>query len=133
MGADTSQERRDHSVGDLVKQLSTETSTLIRQEMALARAELSEQGRKAGAGAGMFGGAGLLGLGAFGALTACLILALDTAMDSWLAALIVTLVYAAVAGVLALRGRNKIKDAGTPAEQTIETVKEDIRWVKTQK
>ena len=133
MATDSQTDLRERSVGELVKQLSNETSTLIRQEMALARAELSEQGKKAGAGAGMFGGAGLLGLGAFGALTACFILALDTAMDGWLAALIVAAVYAAIAGVLALQGRNKIKDATPPAPQTVETVKEDVQWAKTLK
>lgn len=133
MAGPSSPDLRDRPIGELLKQLSEETSTLVRQEMALARAELTQQGKQAGKGAGMFGGAGLFGLGAFGALTACLILALDTAMAGWLAALIVTAVYAAIAGVLALQGRNKIKDATPPAEQTKESVKEDVRWVKTRK
>ncbi|HYF25453.1 MAG TPA: phage holin family protein [Baekduia sp.] len=133
MAGPSSPDLRDRPIGELLKQLSEETSTLVRQEMALARAELTQQGKQAGKGAGMFGGAGLFGLGAFGALTACLILALDTAMAGWLAALVVTAVYAAIAGVLALQGRNKIKDATPPAEQTKESVKEDVRWVKTRK
>src|SRR5215213_11998554 len=95
---------REQSIGDLLKQLSAETSTLIRQEMALARAELTEQGKRAGAGAGMLGGAGVAGLLTLGALTATLIGVLDTAMAFWLAALIVTIVWAAIAGVLALQG-----------------------------
>ena len=122
---------REQSIGDLLKQLSQETSTLVRQEMALARAELTEQGKRAGTGAGMLGGAGVAGLLTLGALTATLIGVLDTAMAFWLAALIVTAVWAAVAGVLALQGRNKIKDATPPAPQTVETVKEDVRWAKT--
>ena len=130
----TSDDPRDASFGELVKQLSSDTSTLIRQEMALARAELKEQGKKAGVGAGMFGAAGLLGLGAFGALTACLIALLATAIDHvWLAALIVAIVYAAIAGVLALQGKNKIKEATPPAPQTVETVKEDVEWAKTRR
>jgi uncharacterized membrane protein YqjE len=122
---------REQSVGDLLKRLSQETSTLVKQEMALARAELTEQGKRAGTGAGMLGGAGVAGLLTLGALTATVIGVLDTAMAFWLAALIVTVVWAAVAGVLALQGRNKIKEATPPAPQTTETVKEDVRWAKT--
>jgi uncharacterized membrane protein YqjE len=122
---------REQSIGDLLKRLSQETSTLVKQEMALARAELTEQGKRAGTGAGMLGGAGVAGLLTLGALTATLIGVLDTAMAFWLAALIVTVVWAAVAGVLALQGRNKIKEATPPAPQTVETVKEDVRWAKT--
>ena len=122
---------REKSLGELVSQLSSETSTLIKQEMALARAELTEQGRRAGTGAGMLGGAGVAGLLTLGSLTAMLIALLDTGMKTWLAALIVTVVWAAVAGVLALQGRNKIKEATPPAPQTVETVKEDVRWAKT--
>jgi uncharacterized membrane protein YqjE len=125
------QQLRDDSIGDLLKQLSQDTSTLVRQEMALARAELTEQGKRAGTGAGMLGGAGVAGLLTLGALTATVIGVLDTAMAFWLAALIVTVVWAAIAGVLALQGRNKIKEAGPPAPQTVETVKEDVRWAKT--
>jgi uncharacterized membrane protein YqjE len=126
-----SQDLREKSIGELVSQLSSETSTLIKQEMALARAELTEQGKRAGTGAGMLGGAGVAGLLTLGSLTAMIIALLDTAMDLWLAALIVTVVWAAVAGVLALQGRNKIKEATPPAPQTVETVKEDVRWAKT--
>jgi uncharacterized membrane protein YqjE len=122
---------REESIGDLLKRLSQETSTLVKQEMALARAELTEQGKRAGAGAGMLGGAGAAALLMLGALTATAIGVLDTAMAFWLAALIVTVVWAAIAGVLALQGRNKIKQATPPAPQTQETVKEDIRWAKT--
>lgn len=124
-------ELRDQPIGDLLKRLSEETSTLVRQEMALARAELTEQGKRAGTGAGMLGGAGVAVLLMLGALTATAIGVLDTAMAFWLAALIVTVVWAAVAGVLALQGRNKIRQATPPAPQTVETVKEDVRWAKT--
>jgi uncharacterized membrane protein YqjE len=123
---------RERSVPELLKQLSTDTSTLVKQEMALARAEIAEQGKKAGIGAGLFGAAGALGLVALGALTATLILLLDKAMDAWVAALIVTVVEGAIAGLLALNGRNKIKEATPPAPQTAETVKEDVEWAKTQ-
>jgi hypothetical protein len=125
------QQLREQPIGDLLKRLSEETSTLVRQEMALARAEITEQGKRAGTGAGMLGGAGVAGLLMLGALTATVIGVLDTGMAFWLAALIVTVVWTAVAGVLALQGRNKIKEATPPAPQTVETVKEDVRWAKT--
>jgi len=125
---------RQEPIGDLLKRLSNETTQLVRQELELAKAELTEKGKKAGQGAGMFGAAGLTALLSLGALTACLILALDHAVADWLAALIVTAVWAAVAGVLALRGRDKVHEATPPVpEQTIETVKEDVQWAKTQR
>ena len=124
---------RDRSLGELLKQLSQETTRLVHQELELAKAELQHKGRQAGAGAGLFGGAGALGLAALGALTACLILALNAIMPAWLAALIVTVVYGVIAAVLALQGRDKVKQMGSPVpEQTIETVKEDVEWVRTQ-
>jgi len=124
-------ELRDHSIGELLRELSQETATLVRQELALARAELEQQGRRAGVGAGMLGGAGIAVLLALGALTATVIAVLATAMDTWVAGLIVTVVWAAVAGGLALQGKNKIAQATPPVPQTVETVKEDVQWVKT--
>ena len=122
----------DRPVGELLKQLSEQTSTLVRQEMELAKAELTEKGKRAGIGAGMFGGAGLLGLYAMGALTACLILALAEAMDGWLAALIVAAVYGLIAGGLALTGKEQVSRATPPApEQATASVKEDVEWAKT--
>jgi hypothetical protein len=120
------------SVAELVKQLSEQTSRLARQEVELAKAELAVKGKRAGIGAGMFGGAGLFGLYALGALTAAAILALATAVAGWLAALIVAVVYGAIAGVLALQGKNKVQAATPPVpEQATESVKEDVRWAKT--
>ena len=123
----------DRSMGELLKQLSQETTQLVHQELELAKAELTQKGKQAGAGAGLFGAAGALGLAALGALTACFILALNAIMPAWLAALIVAVVYGAIAAFLALRGRDKVKQA-TPLvpEQTVETVKEDVEWAKTQ-
>jgi nitrate/nitrite transporter NarK len=105
----------------------------VRKEIELAKAELGEKGKKAGQGAGMFGGAGLFGVFAFAALTTAIIAALDSAMELWLAALIVAVVYGAIAAVLALQGRNKVQEAGPPVpEQATESVKEDVQWAKTQ-
>ena len=132
MTAEPDNELRDHSTGDLLKRLSNETTTLVRQEIELMKAELAEKAKPAGIGAGMFGGAGLFGLGAFLALTAFFIALLDGAMPIWLAALVVAVVYGAIAGVLALRGRQKVKEATPVApEQTMESVKEDVQWAKT--
>jgi len=122
----------ERPVGELLKELSNQTTALVRQELELAKAEMAEKGKKAGLGAGMFGGAGLVGLLALGALTACLIAALATGMDLWLAALIVAVVYAAIAGALALAGKRKTQEATPPApEQAIESTKEDVQWAKT--
>jgi len=126
-----SAELRERSVGELLKQLANETTTLMRQELELAKAEMREKAGKAGPGFGMWGAAGAMALLALGSLTAFLILALDGAMPNWLAALILGLVYAAIAGLLYLRGKRKVDEAGSPVpEQTIETLKEDVQWAK---
>ena len=123
---------RDESIAELVKRLAEQTNTLVHQEIELAKAELSEKGRIAGAGAAMLGAAAFVGLLAAGALTATLIAVLDLAMATWLAALIVTVVFAAVAAVLAATGRKQIREAAPPVpEQAIDSVKEDVQWAKT--
>lgn len=120
------------SVAELVKQLSEQTSRLAREEVELAKAELAAKGKRAGIGAGMFGGAGMAGFYAVGALTATAILALATAVAAWLAALIVTVVLGVIAGVLALQGKSKLQQATPPVpEQATESVKEDVQWAKT--
>jgi uncharacterized membrane protein YqjE len=121
---------RDRPVGELVKDLSQQTSTLVRQEIELARAELQQKGRVAGKGAGLMGGAAVAGLLALGALSAALIALLDKAMATWLAALIVMALWAILALALAQAGRKALKRATPPAPQTVETVKEDIQWAK---
>jgi uncharacterized membrane protein YqjE len=122
---------REHGIGELVKELSGQISTLVRQELELAKVEVADKGKKAGAGAGMFGGAGVAGLLALGSLTALAILVLSIFLPDWAAALIVTLIWSAVAGVLALQGREKLRELGKPVpEQTIETIKEDVEWAK---
>src|SRR2546423_13942099 len=88
----------ERSLAELARQLSDQTTELVRQEVELAKAELQIKGKKIGLGAGMFGGAGIVGLYAVGALTACPIPALSEAMAGWVAARIVTGVFAAVAG-----------------------------------
>jgi hypothetical protein len=123
---------RDQSIAELVKDLATETSTLVRQEIELAKAEMADRAKRAGQGAGMLAGGAVAALLALGALTACLIAALDLATPTWLAALIVAVVYAAIAGVLAVTGRKQVQEATPPVpEETIESVKEDVQWAKT--
>ena len=122
----------DRPIGDLVRQLSDQTTTLVRQEIELAKAEMTAKGKQVGMGAGAFGGAALFGLYAVGAITACLILALSTAVAGWLAALIVGVVYAAIAGVLALIGKKKTQAGAPPVpERAISSTKEDVEWAKT--
>jgi hypothetical protein len=128
---ETSTAQNDRSVAELVRELSEQSSTLARKEVELAKAEMAIKARRLGIGAGAFGAAAIVGLFALGGLTATLILALATAVDPWLAALIVTAAYGAIAGGLALAGRNRV-EAGTPPvpEQAIDSAKEDIERAK---
>jgi hypothetical protein len=121
---------KDRPIGELLKELSQQTATLVRKEMELVKAEVTTQGKKAGLGAALFGGAGAIGLATLGAFTAFLILLLNEWMPAWAAALIVTAVYGIVTAVLVMRGKEKVQEATPPAPQTVETVKEDIEWAK---
>ena len=125
-------DQRDRPIGELVKDLAGQTSTLVRQEIKLAQAELTTKGKTAGRGVGMLVGAAIAGLLALIALTWGLIAALDTGLPLWLAALIVMLLWGVVGAVLATRGRKELQQATPPVPQTVETVKEDIQWAKTQ-
>lgn len=125
------QETRDQSVSELVQQASNQAALLVRDEIKLAQVELQEKGKRAGIGAGMFGGSGLFALYGVGALVATAILALATAMDAWLAALIVAVVLFAIAGVLALTGKKQVEQATPPApEQAIDSAKTDVDHIK---
>ena len=123
---------RDRGIGELVKDLASQTSTLVRQEIQLAQAEVTQKGKLAGKGAGMLAGAAVFGLLALGALTAALIALLDTWVATWIAALIVMVLWLVVGFALAKAGQKSLQQATPPAPQTIETVKEDIEWAKTQ-
>jgi MFS family permease len=120
------------SLAELIKQLSEQSSRLARQEVELAKAELAYKGKRAGIGAGMFGGAGVFGFYGLGALIAAAILVLATAITAWLSALIIAVVLAAIAGVLALQGKSKVQQATPPVpEEATKSVKEDVQWAKT--
>jgi uncharacterized membrane protein YqjE len=121
----------DPSTAQLVTQLTEKSTELIRAELRLAQAEMTAKAKHAGVGAGLFGGAGLVALYGVGALIATVILALSLVMDPWLAALIVTVVLFAVAGVAALLGKKQVSEATPPKpEQTIANVQQDVQAVK---
>jgi Putative Actinobacterial Holin-X, holin superfamily III len=121
----------DRPLGELVQDLSRQTSTLIRQEMRLAQAELAEKGRHAGKGAGMFGGAGLVALYGVGALIAAAILGLATVIEAWIAAAAIGVGLLLIAGILALTGKKELDEAGPPKpEQALESVQQDVETVK---
>jgi len=125
-------DRDERSMSELLKTLSDQTTSLVRQEIELAKAEMAAKGKQVGLGAGAFGAAAILGLFAFGVLTACIVLALSLAVAAWLAALIVAVVYALGAGVLVLIGRKRTRQGAPPIpERAIESTKEDVEWAKT--
>jgi hypothetical protein len=125
-------ELRERPLGEVAKELTGDVSLLIRQEIELAKAEMTQKGRTAASGLGMFGGAGIVVLCAAGALTAFLVLLFSIFLPEWAAALIIGAVLAAVAYLLVRQGKERVSDAGKPIpEQTIETVKEDVEWTKT--
>jgi VIT1/CCC1 family predicted Fe2+/Mn2+ transporter len=129
---ETGNQLRDQPLGEVAKQLTSDISLLVRQELDLAKAEMAQKGRTAAPGIGMLGGAGVVALCAAGAVTAFLVLVFSLFLPDWLAALIIGAVLAAVAYVLARQGKERVADAGKPVpEQTIETVKEDVEWAKT--
>ena len=124
------EELRQESFGTLIKDLSADTSHLVKQEINLARAELTIKAKEAGKGVGMLAGAGVAALILLGALTAFLIIVLDLFLPLWVAALIVTLLWAIIAGVLYTQGKAALKDLNPVPEQTIDSVKEDVEWAK---
>jgi hypothetical protein len=129
---DGSNELRERPIGEVAKELTSDLSLLVRQEIDLAKAEMTEKGRTAAPGLGMFGGAGIVAICAAGAITAFLVLVFSLFLPDWAAALIVGGALLAVALVLIKQGKERIAEAGKPVpEQTIETVKEDVEWART--
>ena len=125
---------RQRRTRDLVSDLTQQGSTLVRQEIELAKVEMIEKGQRAGLAAGMFAGSALAAVLMLGSLTAFLIIALALFLPLWLSALLVTLLWGAVAGALAYLGRERAREIGKPIpEQTLETVKEDLQWLKHRK
>jgi uncharacterized membrane protein YqjE len=125
-------DKRDKPVGELMGELARETTTLMRQELELAKAEMREKGKEAGVGAGMLGGGAVAALLALGSLTAFAILVLSTFLPDWAAALVVAIVWGVAAAVLAMRGKERVQEAGAPVpEEAMDSMKEDVQWAKT--
>jgi len=121
----------DQSTSELVQRASEQITTLVRDEIALAKAELTEKGKHAGIGIGLFGGGGVLALYGVGALIATLIIVFSLFLDLWLASLIVTVLLFLVAGILALVGKKQVTKAIPPEpKEAIESVKADVDEVK---
>ncbi|MCD4527314.1 phage holin family protein [Nocardioides sp. cx-173] len=121
------------SLGQIVSDVTQDLTTLIRQEMDLAKTEMKQEVSKAGKGAGLLGGAGVAGYFVLLFLSLAALFALDEAMDAWLAALIVTVVWAVVAAVLALVGKKSLDKSNPQLPQTQQSLKEDVQWAKAQK
>jgi uncharacterized membrane protein YqjE len=123
----------DQSLGSILSRISSDVSTLVRQELDLAKLELKDEGKKAGKTAGMFGGAALAGWMAALFLSLTTMWALDNVMDVTWAALIVFALWTVAAAVLAASGRKQAKSINPKPEQTVATIKEDAQWLKAQK
>ncbi len=120
-----------HTVGELVGQATEQLSQLVRQEIALAKTELTEKGKRAGKGGGMLGGAGAVAYVGLMALAGTGVAALSLVLAVWAAALIVTGVLFVIAGVLAMMGRAQLRRATPPMpERTIDSVKADVEAIK---
>lgn len=124
-------DRTDPSLPELLTQLSEQTSRLVRDELALAKVEMADKAKHAGVGIGLFSVAGLLGLYGLGLLLATAVLALALALPAWLAALIMTGLVLAAAGVAAIVGKKQVSTA-TPVvpQDTLDSVRQDVATVK---
>jgi Putative Actinobacterial Holin-X, holin superfamily III len=121
----------DQSVGELVSGIAQDLSTLMRQELDLAKAEIRQEASKAGKAAGALGGAGIAGWMVALFLSFTLLYLLDSAIDAGWAALIVALIWAVIGAVLFVIGRNRLKSVDPTPHRTVETVKEDVEWLKS--
>lgn len=129
--AETQESNAERSVPELVKDITAQSAALARKEIELAEAEMMIKGKRAGLGAGMFGGAGLLGLFGLGALTVAAILGLAIVLPGWASALIVAGIYLGLAGIIALLGGVQLRRAKPlPPTEAAESVKDDVEWIK---
>ena len=121
----------ERSAGELVKLLSEQVSTLVRDELKLAQLEMTRKGKQAGLGAGMLGGGGLIALYGIGCLLACAIIAISGALAAWLAALIVGAVLLAAAAAAALLGKSRLQKATPPVpEEAVGSIKTDVEEIR---
>jgi hypothetical protein len=129
--AATRRDQSDQSIAALIQQVSEESSRLLRGELRLAQAEMTEKAKTAGAGIGAFGAAAVLGWFALGCFLTTAILALALVLPAWLGALIVAVVVAIAAGIAALLGKKKVSEAAPPVpSNTVESVKKDVEEIK---
>ncbi|HEY3946406.1 MAG TPA: phage holin family protein [Solirubrobacteraceae bacterium] len=129
--AETQESSAERSVPELVKEITAQSAALARKEIELAEAEMVTKGKRVGFGAGMFGGAGLLGLFGLGALTVAAILGLAIVLPGWASALIVAGVYLGLAGIIALMGGIELRRAKPlPPTEAAESVKDDVEWIR---
>jgi uncharacterized membrane protein YqjE len=127
------EQEQERSLGDIVSDVATDLSTLVKQEMELARTELKQEAARAGKGAGLLGGAGVAGHLLLISLTLTIAFLLDNWMPVEVAFLITTLLWAIIAGVLAMTGRTALRKANPQLPQTQQTLKEDAAWARAQK
>ena len=121
------------SLGEIVGEVTSDLSELFKKEVELAKVELKQEATRAGKGAGMLAGAGIAGLMVLLFLSMTLMWALDNVIKLEFAALIVTVLWAAIAGVLAMVGRKNLKKANPQLPQTQQTLKEDAQWARAQR
>ena len=127
------QVRDERSLGDLFSDLSRETTTLVRQEVQLAKAELTQSATEAARGVGMLVAGGLVAYAGLIFLLLAIVFGLiEAGWDPWVSALVVGLVVVAIGAVLVLRARESLKPANLAPRRTVETLKEDQEWVKEQ-
>jgi hypothetical protein len=126
------QQRDERSLGELFAELARETSTLVRQEVALARTEMTQKATQVGRDVGVIGVGGAIAYAGLLAIVAAVILGLGQFIPLWLSALIVGLVVAGVGYVLIQRGLSALKRANLTPQETIATLKEDAEWAKEQ-
>lgn len=122
----------ERSLGELFSELATETSTLVKQEVALAQTELTQKAVKVGKNVGYLVVGGAVAYAALLAFIAALIIILGQLLSYWAAALVVGIIVAIVAVVLILSALNALKTTGITPTQTVETIKEDAQWLKDQ-
>lgn len=122
----------ERSLGDLFAELSRETSSLVRQEVDLAKTEITQKARDVGKDAGFMAAGGVVAHGGFLVLLAAFVFLLDVWLPLWAAALIVAVLVLGVGAFLVMRGRERLAKTDMAPSQTIETLKEDVRWAKEQ-
>jgi hypothetical protein len=121
----------ERSTGDLVKQMSEQVSTLVRDELKLAQLEMTRKGKQAGIGVGMFGGSGILALYGLACLIACAVIGISRELAPWLSALVVGVALLAVGGIAALVGKSRLQKATPPVPQeAVRSVKTDVDEIK---